>query len=254
MSWAAIGVTVGSTVGGIIGRPKAPKAATPAKVDLNATVQESIAANSANFKGAADLAKRQNDFGVEEGRRSLDMAIPGFSKIQAALIGKVNEDLATTGLSADVTANIQRKAAERGVSRGTSGGFNDFSLVRDFGFNLVDFENAKRARALSTLSQVYGMAPRVNPMTPMSSFVTPGQALGNAAQNEQSRFASQQAQFNAEAAASNANRAIWGSVASTAIGAAATIAGRPSTKTPGGDGTAYGDMVAAMDNAATGRK
>ena len=105
-----------------------------------------------------------------------------------------------------------RVAAEKGVTRGTSGNFNAFNLVKDFGFNLIDWRNAQRARALNTLSTVYGMAPRVNIMSPMSSMVDPGTALGVAARNNETQFNVDQAGLNSQAAASNYNRSLLGGV------------------------------------------
>jgi hypothetical protein len=137
--------------------------------------------------------------------------------LQSKLLSKENEDLNSSGLSAEVSSNLRRLAAERGVTRGTSGDFNEFSLLKDFGFNLVDYENAKRARALNTLSSVYGMAPRINPMTPMASFVTPGAAIGVQQFNETSRYQEQRGQANAEAAADNHNRSLWAGAAQMAV-------------------------------------
>ena len=103
-------------------------------------------------------------------------------------------------------SQIARYAAEKGVSRGTKGNFNSFNLVKDFGFNLVDYKNASRARALNTLSTVFNMTPRVNPMSPMSMMVDPNTAIGVAGQNNRTLFESQQANNNAVAAAGNYNR------------------------------------------------
>lgn len=217
MTWGYVAVGAGTLIAGVLSKPKAPKAVTPATIDANKAVSDSLSANSANFNSAAALSKRTNDFNQSEATRLLEKSIPGFGAIQSKLLSKVNEDLSSDGLSPDVKSNLQRLAAERGITRGTSGGFNDFNLVKDFGFNLVDFENAKRARALTTLSSVYGMAPRVNPMTPMASFVTPNTLLGAQQSNEQARQGQQQGQANADAAASNANSSMWGGVASTIV-------------------------------------
>jgi len=230
MAWAAIGTGAASIIGGVasglIGRQRAPASAAPPKISIADAAAQSTNANSQNFKANAALSKRQNDFNANESKRLLDKAIPGFSGLQAKLLQQVNEDVNSDGrLPTDVSNNLSRIAAEKGISRGTSGGFNDFSLVRDFGFNMVDWKNAQRARSLQTLSSVYGMAPRVNPMTPMSSFVNPGQALGAQQYNETNRYDVEQSNNNAKMAAVNAQRSVWGGIANQAIqfGAGAMI-------------------------------
>lgn len=236
------GTVIGGVAGAFLGKTKKPTPVDPANVDLAGSQKASIDANTSNFKGAASLSTMQNDYAQNESQRLLEKAIPGFGAIQQKLLSKVNEDLSSSGLSADVTANISRLAAERGISRGTSGGFNDFNLVRDFGFNLVDFENAKRARSLSTLQSVYGMAARVNPMTPMASFVTPGQSLQTSQFNEQSRYQEMVRRADGADASANHNASLIGGagqIAGQVFGdwAAAKIKGGGKDPTAGNIGT-----------------
>ena len=188
----------GNFVGNIAGAmmPSAKLLPTAsANVNLQQTARSAIDANTQNFGAQADLSKMQNDFSSTESRRMMEQAIPGFSQIQAKMLANINSDLSGSGLDANTTANIQRLAAERGITRGTSGGFNDFNLVRDFGFNMVDHQNAQRAAAMNTLSSVYNMSPRVNPMTPMASMLSSSQAIQNQQYNETNRYANE-LQFN----------------------------------------------------------
>lgn len=197
----------GQILGSVLGRQKAPKQADYTPVDPAAVQRQTIAGNMANMGDAQKLAGQTNSFNQSEANRLLEQAMPGFSGIQKRLLQSVDEDLnSQSTLPQDVKDQISRFAAEKGVSRGTSGNFNGFNLVKDFGFNLVDWRNAQRARALNTMSTVFGMTPRVNPMSPMSMMVDPNTAIGVQGQNNAMAYNTQQAGYNAQAAASNYNR------------------------------------------------
>lgn len=197
----------GQILGAVLGKQKAPQQATYTPVDPAAVQRQTIAGNMANMGDAQKLAGQTNSFNQSEASRLLEQAMPGFSGIQKRLLKSVDEDLNSQNtLPQDVKDQISRFAAEKGVSRGTSGNFNGFNLVKDFGFNLVDWRNAQRARALNTMSSVFGMTPRVNPMSPMSMMVDPNTAIGVQGQNNAMAYNTQQAGYNAQAAASNYNR------------------------------------------------
>jgi hypothetical protein len=221
MSWVAVGVTAVGAIGSYAaGRQKAPAAATYQPVDVAAESAKAIAANQANFGEASALAAKTNRFNLSQETALLEKAMPGFSALQGKLLAKVNSDLnSDTSLPSDVQSKIAQFAAEKGIHRGTSGNFNGFSLVKDFGFNLVDYQNASRARALSTLSSVFKMAPRVNPMSPMSMFVTPDKAIDVAGKNHGLQYSAEQANYNEQAEAGNANRQLAAGTISNVAGA-----------------------------------
>lgn len=206
-TWAAIGVSAVGAVGSIVaGRQKAPQAAVPKPVDIQEESAKALAANHANLGQATALAGRINSFNQSEAARLLEQSMPGFGKLQAQLMGQIDSDLANqTTLPPEMQQQLQRFAAEKGITRGTSGNFNAFSLVKDFGFNLVDWQNASRARALNTLSTVFGMAPRVNPLSPMAMMVDPNTAIQVAGQNNAQQYQAQQSAYNSQAAARNQN-------------------------------------------------
>jgi hypothetical protein len=212
----------GSILGSILGRQKAPKQAEYKPVDPNAVAKQTIAGNLQNFDAASELAGKTNEFDQSQATSLLEQAMPGFSAMQKKMMSMVDEDLASqNSLPQDVKDQIARFAAEKGVSRGTSGGFNGFNLVKDFGFNLLDWRNAARARAMNTLSTVYGMTPRVNPMSPMAMMVDPNTAINVQGQNNQMAYNVQQAGYNAQAAASNYNRMLLAGTVSNMANAAA---------------------------------
>ncbi len=240
MSWVATAIAgssiIGSVGGALLGRQKAPQQAAPPKIDVAQAAADAANANAQNFSKNAALSTKTNDFNQAEAIRLLDKAIPGFSAMQAKMMQGANQDMDASmsgGLNPAMTANLNRLAAEKGVSRGTSGNFNQFSAMRDFGVNMMDWQNANRARALSTMSSVFGQSARVSPMSPMSMFVSPSQTLEANRFNEEGRYNAQQGQFNAQSAASNYNAQLTGAafskVASTLGAYGASFAGGTST-------------------------
>lgn len=213
MAGGAIFSGLGGILGGAFNKQKAPKMA-PA-INLGKEVGNALSINEANLPRAQNLATRVNRYNQGQLTSLLEQAMPGIGRVREQLMGQLQEDLTTRGLPKAVEENLRRKAAEMGVSRGTQGGFNQFKLLQDFGFNMIDWERARRAQALQTISTLQGVSPRANPMSPMSSLVTSQQAL-RTAENNQSNL---QAYYNAQAAAHNANRANRAQMISGAFGA-----------------------------------
>lgn len=219
MSWASVATAAATVVGGALSKQKAPKTAAPTPVDIGKASQDSINANKAVFNDAAGLSEKTNTFNQSEASRLAELAMPGFSKLQQSLVSRVQQDLDNEGqLDPDQIAQLERFSAERGITNGTSGGMRNLSLVRDFGFSMMDAKNVDRVRAIQGLQSIMGMSARVSPMSPMSSFVSPNTALQVQSQNNSDQQASAQGAYNAQAAASNANASMWGDVFGTAAG------------------------------------
>lgn len=217
---------VGSVASGLLNKQKAAPTATFKPVNVAEEQKNAISGNLSNFDDASTLSSKTNTFNQGEATRLLEAAMPGFSGLQKQLMAKIGQDLnSEASLPSDVKDQIAQFAAERGVARGTSGNFNGFSLVKDFGFNLIDWKNAQRARALNTLSTVFNMAPRVNPMSPMAMMVDPGTAIHAAGQNNSMQYNIDQAGLNAQTAASNHNRSLVAGIVQNAFSAAAGAAG-----------------------------
>ncbi|HEY1107425.1 MAG TPA: hypothetical protein VGE76_02295 [Opitutaceae bacterium] len=218
MSWVSVGVTAVTTIGGAIAsRKKAPQAAVPKPVDVQEEQARAIAGNAANFNAAASLSAKSNAFDQSQALALLEQAMPGYGAMRKKLMAQADSDLANqTTLPPEMQQQLQRFAAEKGITRGTSGNFNAFSLVKDFGFNLVDWQNASRARALNTLSSVFQMTPRINVMSPMSMMVNPNTAIQVAGNNNAQQYQAQQSAYDAQAAARNQNAALMGSAITSA--------------------------------------
>lgn len=220
MSWAAVATTVGAVGGALIGKSKAPKAVPTKEVDVGKVTQDTIAANTAALPGAKNLSGSVNTFNQGEATRLLNQALPGFDKLQATLTSKIQQDLDNEGqLGSEQIAQIEQFAAERGIKRGTSGGFNDLSLVRDFGFSAIDAKQMDRTRALNSVQQLLGITPNVSPTSPMFAFTDPNSNINAQFRNNENAQATAQSAANAKASASNANRSMWAGAFGTTAGA-----------------------------------
>lgn len=225
MSWQAAIPAVASLLGGIFGKQKAPKMADP--VDLGKETDRALDINLAEQDDIEQLLSRANAFTQDEASSLMEKALPGYGALSKQLMGQASKDLSDPyALPQDVEKNIERLAAERGITAGTKGEFNDFSLLRDFGVESLRYGDSRIGRAQSITSMLASLAPRVNPLSPMAFYVTPTQATAVAGANRDA----QQAQNNAETAAKNYNTAnLWSSLAKSVGGFAGMMGG------PGGN-------------------
>ena len=243
--WGAlIGGVAGAFLGG--GKSSAP-AVSYQPVDLQAEQSQSIAGNAANESSIEDLVKQGNTFNQSQANSMMEQALPGWGNLQKNLTSTANSLLTNPySVPQDVQDNLARIASERGISAGTRGQFNDFSLLRDLGVNELQYGQSRINQASSLTSLLASTAPRVNPMSPMSFYTTPQQY----SQNQQYTNTQQQGIFqgaaNAQTAAGNFNQQnTWNSLTQ-----AATLLGHnlmnPSGSTAGvGSPTSYSDFLAA---------
>lgn len=208
------GAAIGGVLGGFFGGSKQKAAPVVAPLDLNAEAKKSIAANSENENSIEALLARANTFNQDQNISLMEQAMPGYGELAKKFTSQADALLTNPyELPKDVESNISRLAAERGISAGTKGEFNDFSLLRDFGINSLQFGQARIGQAQSITQMLANLAPKVNPLSPMSFFVTPQQQAQVAAGNQ----SAQQAGANAETAASNFNGANnWDSIVKAA--------------------------------------
>lgn len=201
MSWVTV-ASAAITVGGQLLKPKQKAAELAAPIDLNAEAQKSITGNLGNENSIESLLSRANSFNQDQNISLMEKAMPGYSELAKKFTNQADELLTNPyDLPKDVEANISRLAAERGISAGTKGEFNDFSLLRDFGINSLQYGQSRIGQAQSITQLLGSLAPKVNPLSPMSFYVTPGQTADVAAGNRSAG----QAKNNADAAAANLN-------------------------------------------------
>lgn len=219
-SAAASGAAAGSVFGpwgaligggvGLLGSLFSKQSAAPTipftPTSLADSQSQALAANTASEPGLEALLAKSNSFQQSQATSLMEQAIPGFGKLQQNLLSTTNDLLKNPyGVPTDVTQNIQRLAAERGISGGTRGGFNDFSLLRDFGVNSLQAGQQRIGQAQSLAQTIAGLAPKVNPMSPLSFYVTPQQQASVTQSNNAGALGQTQGGANANTAASNYN-------------------------------------------------
>jgi hypothetical protein len=102
---------------------------------------------------------------------------------------------------------LKRKAAERGITRGTQGEFNDFDLQRDYGISSMQYGSQRLAESQNIFQQLNATMPRVNPTSPLN-FLTSGQQAQQQAQFDASyEFSATQFDFNQKLAQREARQA-----------------------------------------------
>lgn len=214
MSWgyiAGAAITVGA---GMLTKKKAPAAAPYQNVNLQQQQQQAITGNAESEQNIETLLNRANSYTQQQAIDLMNKAVPGYTEYAKNLLETGQKKLQNPyALPDDVTANLNRISAERGITRGTAGQTNQYSALRDLGLNMLDYGNQNFQQAMQALTTVTGTAPRISPMSPMSFYVTPAQNAQVAAGNAQMNQAIAQGANNANAAASNwNNQNLWDSI------------------------------------------
>lgn len=180
----------------------APPQAAP--VSVSQAQADALQANSENATEAEYLARRTNRFNQKEQLSLLEQAMPGFTAWMARQT-EAADAYSQGKISDEQASNLTRLAAERGISVGARGQANDFSLLRDFGIN----QYQAQGQSMGMMSMLANLT-KVSPMSPLSMYVTPGQAIGVAESNRSAK----QAWLNADTAARNVRKnAFWSGLA-----------------------------------------
>lgn len=252
MSWVGVGTAAVGVLGNVLAPKRASGTAPLQQVNLQTEQRKAIEGNQINESGIEALLARSNSFAQDQSLSLMEKAMPGYSKLAGRLTGLTN-DLLTNPyeLPPDVQKNIERQAAERGISVGGRGQFQDFSLLRDLGVNSLQYGQQRIGQAQSLTGLLASLAPKVNPMSPMSFYVTPGQTAQIAAGQNAANQEIAQSGLNAEAAAkNNRNQNLWDSLA---FAAGAFGNGTSTGKKPAGTSTSpIGDFGLGYGGGAAG--
>ncbi len=227
-AWAAIGgaaiTTIGGAIAGAVNKPKAGATAAFTPVNLQDEQNKALQGNLANQGAINSLVNSTNQFDQNQALSLSEQAAPGITALRKKLTDTSSSLLDNPyGVPKDVQDNISRLAAERGISAGTRGQFSDFSLLRDLGVNSLQYGQSRINQAGSLAGLVNSIAPKVNPMSPLSFYVTPAQSAQVAAGNNAGQQNTQQAANNAQAGAQNYQNATWANLinGASAFGAGA---------------------------------
>jgi len=207
--WGNIFQSIASTAnftGQIIGanQIKAAKTAQYTPVDLQDEQAKAVSGNLANLESIEKLTSKTNTYNQGEATRLMEQAIPGWSKLQSLATQQATKLLTNPyELDNDTQEYLAKQAAERGISAGTRGQFSDFSYLKDFGISSMQAAQSRTSQAQSLMSTLASTSPRVNPMSPISMYITPQQQADEARFTNVRQQETQQAQYNAEAARNN---------------------------------------------------
>ena len=183
---------------------KASAANQVAPVDLQEEQAKAVEGNLANQAKIESLVSSTNAFNQSQATSMMEQAIPGFSALQSKLMATTNDLLTNPyDLPKDVQTNLERLAAERGVSAGTRGTFNEFSLLRDLGVNSLQYGQSRIRQAGGLAGIISSIAPKANVMSPLSFYNTPQQYIQNQQLTNANDQAVRQGAINAELAATN---------------------------------------------------
>ncbi len=254
-SWVAVGVAVVGGVATYAGQKAGSKApGQAAAVDPTKVQSDSIRGNVQNTPEIEALLRRANSFNQTQNISLLNQAIPGYDQIAKNLSNQALSASADPyALPKDFSDNLARQAAERGINTGVRGQANDFSLLRDFGVNSLQYGQQQLASSQNILSTLAGLA-KVNPLSPLSMYVNPGQALGAAQQQQgadQAYMNTQQAAANRAAAAPWAGLSAAAGIFGGAYGGGAGASGGGAAPGAGSSGINYNYSGAAGAGART---
>jgi len=255
--WAAVAgavVAAGTAVYSASQNKKvAPQQA--AAIDVQSDQTKAVKGNLANQQDIEKLTTSTNNYNQKQATSLMEQAMPGYKALSTSLTSQAQK-LADNpyDVPQDVQDNLSRLSAEKGISTGRTGQAGQYSLLRDLGVNQLEYGQSNLNTASSLTSLLSSIAPKVNAMSPMSMYVTPGQQT----QASESNQSSQQGYNNATAAATNANSQtnanMWGQIGGSASGLLSSgkvWGGFTDSSNPSGmDTSANGsvnDMLAAMN-------
>jgi hypothetical protein len=217
-TWGAIAGAAISVVGGAVNANQAKKGAGKvaqyANPDITDVQKQALDANLSNSGSIENLISQGNKFAGQQATSLQEQVMPGYTNLTKTLTSRAQTLAAHPyDVPQEVQDNLSRIAAEKGISAGTRGQFNDFSLLRDLGVNELQYGQQQISQAQSLTGVLAAIAPKVNPMSPLSFYVTPSQSLSNTTNNAAQNQAIAQGGINAQNAASAAGNAdLWGSL------------------------------------------
>jgi hypothetical protein len=238
-TWVAIGVTAVGAVGSMVAanQKKVPGAVQYQPVDVGKSASDAINANLDNQAKSNALISSANTFNQGQATSMMEQALPGWGKLQSSLMSTTQDLLKNPyDLPPDVQSNLERISAEKGISAGTRGQFNDFSMLRDLGVNSLQYGQSRINQAGSLSSLLASTAPRVSPMSPLSMMVTPDQAIGQQQYTNTQNQAIDQGYQNSLAELNNYKAQVMSNSFSQLSGAAMGVVGGAG-KSGGGWGT-----------------
>lgn len=226
----AIILGAASLAKGLLNKKKAPDVVPYKEVNAQDEQSKAIKGNIAAEPDIEQLLTRSNRYQQGQQNDLMEQALPGYGKLSQTLLGQYQKQASNPyDLPDDVTQNLTRLSAERGINRGTSGQTNSYDLLRDFGINSMQYGQSNLTSALGGLSTLTGIAPKVSAASPLSFYLSPQQQIAVTTDNNTKQQQILQGGANAKTGAANANtQNLWDGIMGAA-GAFAGVAGGGST-------------------------
>jgi hypothetical protein len=141
-------------------------------IDPSDEQRQTIAGNLANLPGAANLARQSNDASAANYLAFMEKVMPGFGQNNSKIMENIRAMLSGQ-LPSDVENYIGRKAAEKGIVRGTGGSqFDQYGALRDLGLTSLEVTDRGLDAATRWLS-----ASRAPMMDHTAMFISPMQRI-----------------------------------------------------------------------------
>lgn len=119
----------------MVDKLKIPKFNT---VDVGAETKAAFAENLANLPTVSEFAKQFNEMSTEQMTAALEKMMPGYMKLRDQTTANITS-MAKGEVPAGVQNLLARKAAERGITLGTSGSeFQAYDELRNLGLTSLD--------------------------------------------------------------------------------------------------------------------
>lgn len=227
-------------------KPKIPKFQT---VDIGAETASSVAENLANLPKVAELAKRYNEMSAEQLTAAMEKMMPGYTALRDNTTASITS-MSKGEVPKDVEELLARKAAERGITLGTSGSqFQSYDELRNLGLTSLDMIN----RGLDSAMRWIDSTAQRTPVYNMSSSFLPIEQRVNL------RFQENQFKYQRDLLAAKVKAIPWGWKAVVGnVSNAVTddlhhygqmMAGFGASSMMGGGGAGGGGMVQKEDDA-----
>ena len=188
-------------------------AAMPEEVDSSAVYSESISSFLQNFPQLLAMSTTANEASMTSQLNAMEKAIPGLGSTIKGLVSQIQTDqasMASGTLPQETQDFLAQKAAEMGVTRGTSGGFNSFSLLKDFGVSTMDYQDKLSSRVNATLGTLNQFIPTSNFVSPTTFMMSPTAIASQKQAFNNSITSLNQSYLNAVNNANNYNKSVLG--------------------------------------------
>jgi hypothetical protein len=161
-----------------------PKKLPLIDIDPTKVQTDTIAGNLRNSPAAFDLARLANEFSSEELLKMLERMLPGYSSLRDSITGTLASEVRGE-IPKDVENQLLRRAAEKGVTLGTSGSqFSSYDTLRNLGLTSLDISQ----RGLDSASRWLAAMPKAPQFDFTSMFFTPQQRLSFEFSQEQANL------------------------------------------------------------------